>query len=906
MKAVYKKLWRFLAILLLISSTSQLFLTGPSVLAASPTVMPQSSPIAPSGDAVLAPTQLEAARATIEPCLPITNFVYLPLVSAAMEGAVVPPSPMLRELQYVVGKAYVYQYQMTTDVVAGKLDSEGYREESPNTSVVRGTVRVSIAGKEGDDVFVGNISFVDPVLCVVNGDEPDAFVDDADLLGDLQTPVVFKQRADGVILEVSNAPTAQLVAVNLLKGILNSLQATLQADDAYTAPEISAQGTYTAEYAAQLTHAGLQLTKTIDQDVFQNFITQGDIPSYMLNNTIHMTLDRATGVFSHVRFHEVIRSEDVQALDPETIEGVAVWNTSSTSGSLRLLQIEDLPAQALSGLDFSAYQSGGLGIEFDAPVEPSLGIDLATLDLAAEFDALEADPTNLDLFYRMTLILSADDTGVAPGELHMRLLHTLDQEEVARIYIDLLGYEGSPGSQAVLAGLLDPADPQTAVISTTLQEQAIINLALVKEPAPVVLDMMHTLMNSSVVTTHARMATLAWGAIASTLSNTQPLSATEIYVDLRTRLNSAGTDEEVELLLTALGNTANSGLPGIVSAYFDHPSPRVQWTAYQALQEVPGQEVESILIAALEDESISPFVKQGAALALKNHKGGVSPVGAQAVKDFLNSYPTPQGGIFQKTWTKEFGGQRVGGSAPGHVLMASPPFASRLELQAMQEVNFYLRAVHFNFEIEKKLLTAQAWSKPKDTNFQQFGVRLIIFGKTLKDEVQDLSCAASKTENIYNSTRDIYNANFQYPVWGALVVGVGLKIDGNFKMDYHYNWSMCNPLNMTGELNITPQASLRGTASGYAQLLRLRGGVAMETDIIAVKIPPTVTAAYNLMDNFKACALVPLQISALNGSLVAFAELKAFGKWNRFLEKTLWSFALPSGNYKLVEQCWTP
>jgi hypothetical protein len=830
--------------------------------------------------------------------------VYLPLVGNGIGSAIVAPEPLLRELQYVVGKTYVYEYQMTTDVVAGKLDSEGYREESPNTSVVRGTVRVSITGKEGDDVFVGNISFVDPVICAANDDDPDAFIDDADLLGDLQTPVGFKQRADGVILEVSNAPTAQPVAVNLLKGVLNSLQATLRASDVYTVSEDSAQGNYTAEYAAHLTHAGLQLTKTIDQDAFGNFITQGDVPSFMLNNTIHMTLDRATGVFSHVRFHEVVRSEDVQALDPDTIEGVAVWNTSGTSGSLRLLQVEDIPAQVLSGLDFSAYQSGGLGIEFDSPVEPSLGIDMETLDLTAELDALEADPTNLDLFHRMTLILGADDTGAAPTELQTRLLHNLDQEDVARTYIDLFGYEGSPGSQAVLTSLIDPTDPQTAVISTTLQEQALINLALVKEPAPVTLDMMNTIMSSSVVTTHARMATLAWGAIASTLSNTHPLSATQIYVDLRTRLNSASTDEEIELLLTALGNTANSSLPGIVSAYFDHPSPRVQWTAYQALQGVPGQEVENILIAALADATISPFVKQGAALALKNQHGGGSPAGANAANEFFNNYPTPQGGIFQKSWNREFGGQRVGGSAPGHVLMASPPFASRLELQAMQEVNFYLRAVHFNFEIEKKLLTAQAWSKPKDANFQQFGIRLIIFGKTLKDEVQDLSCAASRTENIYNSTRDIYNANFQYPVWGALVVGVGLKIDGNFRMDYHYNWSLCNPLNMTGELNITPQASLRGTASGYAQLWRLRGGVALETGILAVRMPPTLTSVYNLTDNFKTCALVPLQITALNGSLVAFAEAKAFGKWNRFYQKTLWTFSLPSSNHTLVEQCW--
>ncbi|GEM_PF-6157207 len=906
MKVVRKKFWQFLAILLLISSTSQLFITGSSIVAASPTVTAPSSRKELSPVAVLPPTQSEVERAAAAICLPITNFVYLPLVGSATGGVVVPPEPMLRELQYGVGKTYVYQYQMTTDVVAGKLDSAGYREDSPNTSVVRGTVRVSITGKEGADVFVGYISFVDPVVCADNGEEPDSFMDDADFLGDLQTAVGFKQRADGVILEVSSSPTAQPAAVNLLKGILNSLQATLQADDSYTASESAAQGTYTAHYAAEQLHTGLQLTKTIDQDAFANFLTQGDLPSFMLNNTIRMTLDRATGVFSYIKFHEVIRSEDVQALDPDTVEGVAVWNTSRTSGFLKLVQVEDTPAQALSALDLSAYQSGGLGIEFDAPVEPPLGIDMDTLDLAAELDALEADPANLDLFHRMTLILSADATGSALTEMQSRLLHSLDQEEVARIYIDLLGYEGSAGSQAVLAGLLDPTDPQTAVISTTLQEQALINLALVKEPAPVALGMMTTLMDSSVVTTHADMATLAWGAMASTLSSSHPLSATEVYADLRTRLNNASTDEHVELLLTALGNTANSGLPGIVSAYFTHPSPRVQWTAYQALQGVPGQEVENILIAALEDATISPFVKQGAVLALKNLQGGVSPVGSKAVKDFLDKYPTPQGGIFQKTWTKEFGGQRVGGSAPGHVLMASPPFVSRLELQTMQEVNFYLKAVHFNFEIEKKLLTAQAWSKPKDASFQQFGVRLIIFGKTLKDEVQDLGCAASKTENIYNATRDIYNANFQYPVWGALVVGVGLKIDGNFKMDYHYNWSMCNPLDMTGQLGITPQASLRGTASGYAALWRLRGGVAMETDILAVKIPPTLTATYSLANDFKACALVPLQISALNGSLVAFAEVKAFGKWNRFLEKTLWSFALPSGNYKLVEQCWTP
>ncbi|GAB4496085.1 MAG: hypothetical protein OHK0052_05370 [Anaerolineales bacterium] len=841
------------------------------------------------------------ARAAAPACsLDQPYQIFLPSIQGSGTNSGT-PQPMKPVLAYQTGKTYLYRYEMLSRVQTAQTNPNGEAASEMNTSIVKGDVEISITG-ESEGVFDGQIRLVSPVLCLQNDQGDDIFSDDADFLAALQIPLLFKQHQNGVILEVSVPTTSDPQAVNLLKGILTSLQATLQADETYDAIEQSGQGTYRTSYQTQLRADGLHLTRNIDQNSFSTFLTQGDLPDLLLNNRIQTKLDRSTGVFSYIRFDEVIRTEDTQQTDPAELDSVVFWNTASTRGQLKLLQVQDTPAARLAQPGRHTYQVASLAAVFPDPIEPG-GLNLDTLNLQAEFDQFQANPENLAQFQRMTNILAQVDG--AHAEFETRLTQQLSGDlEITRRYIDLLGADGSAASQEMLAALL--YDPAT--LTNTLKTQALINLALLAEPTQTALDSVQRVLQTSPITEHIQTATLAWGAMAGSLLETHPISATLIAADLRSQLDVAATPEQISLLLNALGNIGQDDLPTLLTPYFSSPDSNAQWAAYWALRHVPGQPAEDLLIAALEDDSLSPFVKKGAALALKNKKGGMSQAAKDKLKNFEAENPTPQGGLFQHNWDKTYGGERVGGSMPGSVYFASPPYSTRLEMQALQEIKYHIKTVKVNL-IDKKgqLFSATAWSKPVNEFVQQFYINVTVIGNTLVSEKRDVSCGAQDARNLYNNVTNIFDYSYEYPVWGILIVGVEIKGTFCFKADYNYAWNVCNPLNMSAEIKFEPSAALFVAAGGFAKIWPVRGGISLEADVIKLSLPPALNAVYNITDNFQACLTVPLNIQALSGAIKAWAERKKIGGWKRFLEYNIWEFNVLAYQKDLVSpKCWTP
>jgi hypothetical protein len=842
------------------------------------------------------------------------HSVYLPILTRSGEPPI--PQPMTRALQYQMGKTYVYDYQMSNYSLFGTVSQdEGIRAESPSTTLSYGQARISIAGQEGDGVFVGYITLDNPVLCQQNPDGPDEFVDDAQILADLGTPMLFKQDKAGAIVDVQVAQGVDPEAANILKGVLNSLQATLMEENSYAAEEYGGQGVYEAQYTALLQEDGLHLTKRLTDDAFTTLYSKGNLEGVTLTNTVQMVLDRGHGVFSYVSFNELtdVMDENPMLIDPDALGGIAIWGTSRSTGWLRLTAVENTPTQFTRQTTHLVYQSVGLGADLGEIPELTYGIDLETLDLDAELDAYAAAADDdVAAYVRMRQIMVVDgrepDTASVLPAIADRLLHSLGSETIANRYIDLLGNGGSPYAQSILRRLIDPSDPLFAQASDGSKEQVFANLALLAEPEPETYNLMPVLIASPALTPDQQnMALLAWGTFGRALADTNPSMADAIYGELSSRLSVGGiTPQQTQILLLALGNTGHTNLLNLVTAYLPttHPDTdeQVQMAAYWALRFVPGDQAEDILIQALLDDGdiVKPLPQEGAAIALKNRSGRPGQNAIDALTIYYGNLPQP-GGKFHRAWDRAMGGNRFGGNLPGSVVIESVP---GMKAHATQQANYFINIPKFNFYRSGTLATANVWSLPVNNSTQQFGYSYQLFNQSIQQVQYNVSCANTGSGPIRQGHLDLYRLDFSYPVWWILTVGVRVEASAIYNLSYQYGWNVCNPANMTAEVRAIGNSKVHVSAFGYAQVWPVRGGPRLAADVIHAEVSPKLNGTYTTQNGFQACLHVPAQLKAGSGAFSIYAERWKVTKsrWEVVYQYTDpgWNFTLWSGNINII------
>ncbi|MCA9936667.1 MAG: hypothetical protein KC415_22180 [Anaerolineales bacterium] len=858
----------------------------------------------------------EGVMETAVCALPASGYTtYLPLVNtngAAPET----PLPMARELQYEVGKTYAYQYEMTSYSVFGTADAEnGVSAQTPNVVLSYGMAQISITGQEPGGIFVGQIVLDNPVVCIQNGPgaADDEFVNDEEAIADLQTPLIFRQHKNGVIVDLQMADAVDPVTANQLKSILNSLQATLSEDDDYPAVENGGQGSYVAHYTAVLQQKGLQLTRTFDENSFLSFNSQGDAPAIELDSAVHSFLDRDLGVITRVSFAEndaILGGPD--NIDPHEIEGVAMWGQAESRGVLRLTAVTDTPAALISPAAALNYAAADMNAAFDDLREPTHGIDISAIDLNAELDALEANPANLAQFQRLTWILAADAAEEGTAVLDAiadRLVNHLGEEDTAVAYIDLLGHDASPAAQTHLLTLIDPASGVSGSVPQRLKDQTIINLALVAKPQPNTLSVITAIQNDPAGSPHAQnMANAALGAMVPALMNCNPDAAAAIYADLEAQLAVAATEQEQYQLLLALGNTESPALLTLVQPYLNSPNAKVQWAAYWALRDVPGQAAEDILLGVFDDGGLDPgYPLPPAAITLKNRPGKPSDNLIDTLAAYYgdeNPFPIPQGGLFDKKWNYEIGNSRIGGSFPGQLVWKSPPYSEHLEALAMQSVDYHLNLPKFDYHHNGTLAQAAAFTNPKAGNdaLQEFGYTYSILGKSFNAEYT-VPCADGDNGTIASGFREIVRYNFEYKLWGLITVGTAIEATAAYGIDYTYSWDVCAPANMSAEVNLIPHGKILGSIDGHLTILKVTGGIELQATVIDVEVPGALWATYTLQDDFEACAHIPINWEAMNMKLYLFVDV---GKW-RVHESLVWNDVLSSGSADLIpETCWIP
>ena len=842
------------------------------------------------------------------------NHVYLPLLTSA--GTPPTAAPMLRQLQYQVGQTYIYDYRMQSETVMNSVNSEGVNEGIPSYTLLTGQAEVSIIGFENGDTFVGELALQGITLCQKSGDLPLQFVNDPNMIAAIEAPVLFKQQMDGTILEVQIADFIDPVMANYAKGVLNSLQGILDNGQAYTAAESGVQGLYEASYTAHLQPDGLALTKSLNQDSFTEFYYQGDTPAMLFDTYLSLLLDREHGVYSRIRFNEtanILPDNQEMGEDPQDeLEGAAFWGHTISDGTLKLTEVVPTQAQKRPSI---TYQTGRIGIVFDEMAPMTGGLDPDELDLEAEFDALEADPNNPALFTRMRFLINADrdsTTHLVQSTLISRLNSNLDKPDIAQTYMNLLTFDGSLEAQMVLANL---ADPVGIPVPAEISYQALHNIALLKNPAPISYTALSNIMNSGTATQAQKdTAAKALGAVSAALSQSNPAMAQSLANTLLLQLANAPTDAEKEVALLALGNTKMPNLLATMQPYLGHSNSKIRAAAIWGLRNDPSEEAENKLIQMLdpifsldpEPWLDDPYDVPMAVMTLKNRPGKPTDNLNQTLAAYDAMQPQPKGGVFIHQWNQDVGGPNVGGSLPGEFMWKSPPHATRLEAFARQSVDYRFNVPKLNIYKSGTLALAMARLAPKQDNpaIQRFEYDFVLFGNTLSDIEFDIACGGSGGSNISKGTHIFLDYQFVYPIWAGLSVGVDVAASVNYSIDYDYAWNVCNLLDMSGEVTLTAQANVHATARGYAQVVILRGGLALDVDIIRVTAKGELDAVYNPTDNFKVCVNVPVNVTALDLALSLFVEGRGIKKWHTLYQETIWNYTVAAKNFTIMNQCW--
>lgn len=844
----------------------------------------------------------------------VGHRTYLPLVGRAGAAAdavvllagqqvVVSQQPIERTLTYDVGRQYSYQYDLTVQSQATSLDENGSDNNSGLAIGVEATVEVGITAQDQNGVFSGYLFFSDVTICAATATGAGTLVDDATLLAALADPLLFTQNENGTIVTVSYPVDSPDMAVNIQKGVLNSLQITLMGNlDNYIVEETGGQGSYQAAYAIAEQTDGLAINRTFNQDSFTNLLYTGDEnEALILQNTSNIFLDGTLGVLKSVQVVEQIISAD-QSDTPADADGASASSGAYTRSNLTLAAVGNLPTDMPHRHPETTYVVGGLGaiLTDDGTFRP--GIDMETVDLTAEFNAFEADPDNPHLAQRLAdLMDSAEDNSVR-DLIETRLATAAgSDEELAKRYVDVLGINGSPEAQALLL----PAVQK--VRGAAVQEHALIGLVMLRrypisQSVALAVRGIATDPNDDM----QELALLVLGAIVDNIQVTTGggVSPSLVKQEFRTGLQNAADDETRILYMDALGNAADLDALALITPYLVNTHEyEVREAAVHALRKLPAADVEATLIGLLSDTTEDPVLREVTANVLRGRV--LTPAGALALAAYeaeetpptwADGFLVPQDINYKKTWGKYLGGSKFGLDLPGSVSATEKSNPNSISLVARQEA--VAKAWVFSFNIAMAELISQ-----RKGDKQELKVTFSLLNNKIKKSFdKEVQCQYTKSATLYKATHTLIDFKQKIPVWGIITVDLGIRATGSIGLDYSYNLDVCNPLKPYVQGTITPSAS--AALEGYAALSIqiLRGGASITGTLLNTSMPAIATAQRN--NSFSLCFDIKVKTKPLTISVKVFAErIKLNGSWKRFYESTLFSYHTPEKVYPLLVTC---
>ncbi len=847
------------------------------------------------------------------------NTIFLPLVTkltqslaAGFQNVQGDPQAVDRKLKYTVGKTYVYNYnvEVVTKSSTRTSASTDVTTNDQSKTVMAAQAEVSITGQEADGTFAGQIVMKVPYVCSADLKTGTASVGDTtDLATELLKPLLFKQKPNGVITSVSYPANGRPTAINMQKGVINALQTMLQdGADTYKAPEVGGQGTYTATYKLQEQGSLLNIAKSYDQDSYSKLNQQGDtIKSLKLNSALSSVLDGDKGVISSVASTETLITGDGAAQPDEPanakFDGTTTWSTVDSNGQLVLKEVkasENLQAAALT----EAYVDGGLEPIQVAPEANPHGIDLSKVNLVDEFADFEKAPTDPAKFSRILDLVAADTTEIVVDKIIERLNANAGNETIARVYVDLLSVIATPKAQTALASLLKPgvaASGISATMSITTQNQALIDLVRIQSPITTTVDTVAQLSGDNTNPLN-KTAISVLGATINNLSDENPNKANALADGLVRSLNDASQDNK-EIYLDALGNAGVPATLDEIKAYTEFTpttivsgtnvvTEAVQASAYYALRKIPGQEAESLLVAALTDESQPRGTRLLVMDVLKN-RPNLSESGAAALNAALAA-----GGTYYNSWGSWLGNSTLGIHFPGSFTVSSN---SGLYLYADQQANGYVWGR--NFQVARGQLVSYRYNP--NPSYQFIGAYLDVAGNRIVQSERYILCNYGYTGNLWANNWH-WSFRVSIPIVWVITIDVDVRVTVNVAIDYAYSLNVCTPTNASMSATLTPRAWAGVVAEASLNLRLARGGIGINVTIMNTALPSRFTLSFN-GSSFGFCVDVRVTTQPLSGYIYAFADvgidywLGAY--WKRIYQGNLATFNVGTYSYPVFVRC---
>jgi hypothetical protein len=837
---------------------------------------------------------------------------------------------LARQLNYQAGKTYRYEWKVVIDTRSTGRDNQGSLEQNgQQKTIISGVVDVTITAVDGAGVASGQVTISDPFVCSTDGSTPSVLAGDEydALAAALQRPLLFTQTAAGVVTGVSVPQNSLPLAINMQKGIVNALQANLREENAYQAQEQGAQGAYSVQYTIEDKSDGAHITKTYNESSFSALISAGDPTDRLkLNNQVTMVLNTA-GVFSAVKSVEEMQSSDESQDPPSTedaaLDGVAAWSTTKSEGSLDLSAVVDASQSVLAASLSYAYRVDSLGADLSEQLPNPGGVNLSQVNLANEFAALEADPTNPQHVLRIADLVFADDSveQTVITQIQARMVQNSANVAVVNAYIDVLTRVGSPAAQDVLNGILGNQQVAAAALSATLtitsQEHALISMVLLESPTITSVNSIQGVVGDG-VSALSDVAVTVLGATADHLEDENV--ANSITEQLIGALQQASGEEEITLYLDALGNTGNPAALDVIQSYVDGSiglragvAPQtvenfnIAVSALSALRKIPGVGAEDVLVATLstsnEQVSADPdlFALRELAAAVLSGRDGLSSNALAALESHRIATLALPGGYYSYNWNRHLGGSTVGVNLPGMMAIATPP-GYRPYLYARQSADAHI------WSYTRNLIYGDLLARSTATAFQ-FRAYMHIGGGLIKREVNyNLPCSYNGGGNLYKTNITVFNVTISVPIFWAITVNFNIRGSGYFSLDWSYNHNVCSVTsgNFTG--HIIPAVWARAEASAYLDIVVARGGGTLAADLLRTSLPARGSVNY-ASGQVSFCVNVSAQTQALSGSFYVWGDLRVarWGippwKWSRVVEKTLWTFGTPANTYVLYDRC---
>ena len=862
--------------------------------------------------------------------------IFLPFITGAQDAvasvadAFQAPQAAPRTITWEAGKTYSYDYRAEINNTGSKRDAEGNTESSSNKTVVEAVAELSITSVKDDGTFVGQVVLMDPFVCSAD-ESNEEIVDNAEFTAELQKPIIFEQTPAGVVTSIQTPADARPTVANIQKGVVNTLQMTLRADsDSYSAQETGGQGIYNVAYTLTEEGDNLKINKTYNQDSYTELNKDGDeTNSLTMSTDVNATLDGDKGIITQITGSETIQTGD-GIEDPDGsnqgFDGTTAWTKIASETSLTFKSVSDTPAVRSAALS-AVYVDGDLKADFgdQDQYENVAAIDLETVDLNAEIDALVAAPDNPDVFLRVMDLVAADEGNVVIDTVKAKLDANASNEAASNALIDVLAMAGTPYAQSILAGIVDStaqvgAASISATLSITTEEHALISLVLVDSPTMTTVNAVKNVSQGSGDLKGTAVSVL--GATIDKLGDSDAQMADTLTNDLIGSLNSAGSEEEVELYLGALGNTGEDIPVGEITKFISDTltlgggevlteTLGLQFAAYSALGRIPGQEAEDVLVAALNDgdellgtrltifdmlserDDLSSLGQ--AALQQNASLGDLGTEGVSAADANAPDYRA------SKSWNKRFGNGRLGLELPGRFTVMTPNHYNGIYLYAQQKADGLVWNRRINIADGRMAL----W-RNTSTSYK-FGAYLDLLNYRIRRKYErQFTCAWNRSGNLWSGN---YTSRFNYriPVLAIITVGVEVRLGAHARLDWSVGANVCNPADLTAFGSITPRAYATASADAYVSLVVVRGGVGVTARIMDTRFQLTLTGAF-VSGNPRICVTIRIITQALSGRVYAFADRRSITwsgiKWKRIFTGNLATFGTPSRTYTIWQRCW--